>query len=69
MSLVDDNPQTISTGDRCVTVVEDKKYKGTWRVEEINAKTGDCEVAIFSGPQAERRARQFYHLLQVLDVN
>jgi hypothetical protein len=41
-------------------IAEDRKYKGTWRVEAINyASDGEVRVAVFSGPDAEERAREY----------
>ena len=41
-------------------VVEHKKFPGEWAVEAINY-VGDGEVydALFSGPKAEERAREY----------
>lgn len=40
-------------------VAEDRDYAGTWRVEAIDRNDGDIYVAIFSGPEAEKRAREY----------
>ena len=40
-------------------VAEDKVYPGTFRVEAIDHKEGDCFVTIFSGPNAESRATEY----------
>jgi len=40
-------------------VVRDEKFPNEWRCEAINAKTGDIYVAVFSGPDAEGRAREY----------
>ena len=39
-----------------VTVIEDRDGTGEWRVEYFD-DDGACYVTVFSGPQAERRAR------------
>lgn len=42
--------------------VKDKKYIDVWRVEAINySGDGECYVAIFSGGNAEERAREYAH--------
>ena len=40
-------------------VVRDQKYANEWRVEAIDTKTGDVFVAIFSGPLAQERAKEY----------
>jgi len=37
----------------------DKEFPNEWRVEAIDRKTGDIFVAVFSGPDAEYRAREY----------
>lgn len=39
--------------------IQDKQFLNDWRSEAIESKTGDCFVVVFSGPEAEQRARQF----------
>jgi hypothetical protein len=41
-------------------VVQDRNFPGDWRVEAVN-HSGDGEVytAIFTGPDAETRAREY----------
>lgn len=34
-------------------------YRGEWRVERIDMKTGDCFVTLFSGQDAEARAHEY----------
>ena len=41
------------------TVMADKEFPNDWRVEMIEAETGDIFVAVFSGPDAEERAREY----------
>ena len=41
-----------------VTVIEDRDGTGEWRVEYFD-DDGACCVTVFSGPQAERRARDY----------
>jgi hypothetical protein len=38
---------------------QDTMHPEEWRVECIDAKSGDVFVAIFSGPVAEERAREY----------
>jgi hypothetical protein len=41
-------------------VVEDNLHPGDWRVEAIDhASEGECYIAIFTGPRAEERAREY----------
>jgi hypothetical protein len=43
-----------------IYVAPDQNHPEDWRVENLNADgDGGCEVAIFSGPRAEERARRF----------
>ena len=37
----------------------DKMVESDWRVEAIDAKSGDCFIAIFSGPDCERLANEY----------
>lgn len=39
-------------------VVADKIYLNDWRVEAIN-QSGDSFVTLFSGPDAEERAKEY----------
>ena len=43
-------------------VFEDRKYPGDWRVE-YEDDDGGCYVAVFTGPGAEQRARDYYRIL------
>jgi len=41
-------------------VLEDRQYPGHWRVEAINHEgDGEVYVAVFSGPEAEQRAKEY----------
>jgi hypothetical protein len=40
-------------------VFADKEFPNDWRVEAIERKSGDIFVAVFSGPDAEQRAREY----------
>ncbi|MFZ0278201.1 MAG: hypothetical protein WA254_14675 [Candidatus Sulfotelmatobacter sp.] len=40
-------------------VFADKKFPNDWHVEIIDEKTGEIYQAIFAGPNAERRAREY----------
>lgn len=42
---------------------KDKEFTGCWRVEGIDTATGEVAVTIFSGHQAEERARQYYFFI------
>jgi hypothetical protein len=46
-----------------VWLLEDRHTRGGWRVEWQD-DDGGCYVTIFSGPAAERRAREYYEALQ-----
>ena len=49
--------QTISRA-----VFADKEFPNDWHVETIDSKTGDIFAAVFSGPDAEERAREYAFL-------
>jgi hypothetical protein len=38
---------------------EDKQCPPDWRVEAFDTKTGESYIAIFSGPEAEKRAAEY----------
>ena len=40
-------------------VFADKEFPNDWRVEAIDRDSGDIFVAVFSGPDAEERAREY----------
>ena len=40
-------------------VTPDEKFPNEWRCEAIDQKTGDIYVAVFAGPDAEERARDY----------
>ena len=41
-------------------VAQDKQFPQSWRVEAIDFEhTGDVYVAVFDGPSAEQRAREY----------
>jgi hypothetical protein len=40
-------------------VFADKEFPNDWRVEAIDKDSGDIFVAVFSGPDAEERAREY----------
>jgi hypothetical protein len=40
-------------------VFADKEFPNDWHVETIDEKTGDIYQAVFAGPNAERRAREY----------
>lgn len=44
--------------DSDIDVFEDRRSKGDWRVEYFD-DDGGCYVTIFSGPFAEKRARDY----------
>jgi hypothetical protein len=41
------------------TVAADREFPNDWRVEAIEEDSGDIFVAVFSGPDAEERAREY----------
>ena len=41
------------------TVAADREFPNDWRVEAIEEDSGDIFVAVFSGPDAEGRAREY----------
>lgn len=43
-------------------IVQDKNDANDWRVEDIDIKSGECYVAIFSGPMAKERAEKYGRL-------
>jgi hypothetical protein len=40
-------------------VIEHAGFPGQWHVEYISSTSGECFVAIFTGPEAEQRAREY----------
>ena len=40
-------------------VMADKEFEGAWRVEALDAKSGDIFIAIFAGPDSERLANEY----------
>jgi hypothetical protein len=42
-------------------VMQDMEFPdlGEWRFEAIDQKSGDIYIAVFSGPNAEQRAREY----------
>jgi hypothetical protein len=48
---------------RQVTVFEDRYGSGEWRVEYFD-DDGVCYVTVFAGPEAERRAREYFAALK-----
>jgi hypothetical protein len=40
-------------------IFADKQFPNDWHVETIDEKTGDIYQAVFAGPNAERRAREY----------
>jgi hypothetical protein len=50
---------------RGISVFEDRKEEGVWRVEYFD-EDGGCYVTIFAGPGAERRARDYGEALKAL---
>ena len=41
------------------TIFADKQFPSDWHVEAIDPNSGDIFVAVFSGPDAEQRAREY----------
>jgi hypothetical protein len=52
------------TLDSEIEVFEDREKAGQWRVEFFDSD-GGCYVTIFSGPNAELRARSYGQALRV----
>jgi hypothetical protein len=46
-----------------MSVFEDHDEPGDWRVEYFDSD-GGCYVAIFAGPEAEKRARDYFDALR-----
>lgn len=42
-----------------IIVFADKEFPNDWHVEAIDAKSGDIFQAVFAGPDAEGRAREY----------
>ena len=42
-----------------ITVFVDKEFPKDWHVEAIDTKSGDIFQAVFAGPDAEDRAREY----------
>lgn len=42
-----------------ITVFADKEFPHDWHVEAIDTKNGDIFQAVFAGPDAEDRAREY----------
>ena len=42
-----------------ITVFADKEFPHDWHVEAIDTKSGDIFQAVFAGPDAEDRAREY----------
>ena len=40
-------------------VFADKEFPNDWHVESIDENTGEIYQAVFAGPNAERRAREY----------
>jgi hypothetical protein len=52
-------PATVTKPGLRYEAVQDKLHPEDWRAEYVDIKTGDVMVAIFSGPLAEERAREY----------
>jgi hypothetical protein len=46
-----------------VWLTEDRHGNGEWRVE-YQDDDGGCYVTVFAGPEAERRAREYFEALR-----
>ena len=59
-SAAKDNPQ-LDAQEAVMrwTIFADKKFPNDWHVEAIDRESGDIYVAVFSGPDAENRARKY----------
>jgi hypothetical protein len=45
-------------------VFPDKEYPNDWHVETTDRDTGDVFIALFSGPYAEQKAREYAKWLE-----
>jgi hypothetical protein len=52
-------PESGETIDMQITVFADKEFPNDWHVEAIDTKSGDIFQAVFAGPDAEDRAREY----------
>jgi hypothetical protein len=52
-------PQSKEVREVQTTVFADKEFPNDWHVEMIDQDSGDIFVAVFSGPEAEERAREY----------
>jgi hypothetical protein len=55
--------RSVKSGLREVAVHEECKGNGDWWVEYFD-DDGGCYVTIFSGPECEARARDYFHALK-----
>ena len=59
---LEENSAPQSTEVRIVMQIEvfaDKEFPNDWHVETIDSESGDIYQAVFSGPDAEQRAREY----------
>ena len=47
-------------------VMPDEKFPNEWRCEAIDQQSGDIYIAVFAGPDAEERAREYASWQQTL---
>lgn len=52
-------PESRETTKMQITVFADKEFPNDWHVEAIDTKSGDIFQAVFAGPDAEDRAREY----------
>jgi hypothetical protein len=52
-------PESGETINMQITVFADKEFPNDWHVEAIDTKSGDIFQAVFAGPDAEDRAREY----------
>lgn len=52
-------PESGETINMQITVFADKEFPKDWHVEAIDTKSGDIFQAVFAGPDAEDRAREY----------
>jgi hypothetical protein len=50
---------TVQTTHISRAIFADKEFPSDWHVETIDKDSGDIFVALFSGPDAEERAREY----------
>lgn len=58
-TLLENSATHSKEGSVQTTVFADKEFPNDWHVEMIDSETGDIYQTVFSGPDAEGRAREY----------